>query len=146
MMNLIEEIRKSWGWTGLEPVAVVGENEFGNLIIKDSEGRYWRLCPEECYCKVVANNREELDLLSADQDFLRDWYMQGIVELANQTLGPLAEDRKYCLKLPAILGGAYDAENLATAPLSEIVGLSGVIAQQIKDLPDGASITLQVVD
>jgi hypothetical protein len=38
-MELIEEIRQSWGWAGIEPAEVIGENDFGNLIIKDKSGQ-----------------------------------------------------------------------------------------------------------
>ena len=71
-MSIIEEIEESWGWVGIEPVEVVGENDFGNLMIKDVKGRYWRLCPEDVYCKIVAQNKVELDRLSTDQEFLED--------------------------------------------------------------------------
>ena len=60
-MSIIKEIKESWGWVGIEPVEVVGENDFGNLMIKDIQGKYWRLCPEDVYCEVVAQNQEELD-------------------------------------------------------------------------------------
>ena len=46
-MSLVDDISQSWEWVGIEPVEVVGENDFGNLIIKDEEGKYWRLCPED---------------------------------------------------------------------------------------------------
>lgn len=145
-MDIIEEIRQFWGWTGIDPVKVVCENDFGNLVIKDEEGRYWRLCPEDCYCKVVANNREELDALSTNQEFLQDWYMSALTSLANDNFGPLTEGRKYCLKIPGILGGEYGGDNISTAPLVDLVRLSADIARQIESLPDGAQIKLQVVE
>jgi hypothetical protein len=145
-MSLVEEIRQSWGWVGIEPVEVVGENDFGNLIIKDKDEKYWRLCPEDCYCKVIADNRAELDSLSTNPDFLRDWYMAALVSLANDQCGPLGEGRKYCLKIPGVLGGAYGGDNLATVPQVELVRFSGDIARQIEELPDGARIKLQVVE
>lgn len=145
-MSLVEEVRQSWGWVGIDPVEVVGENDFGNLIIKDEDGRYWRLCPEDCYCKVIAANRTELDALSTNQDFLEDWYMAALVSLANDLCGPLSEGRKYCLKIPGVLGGAYGGENLATAPQLELVRFSGHIARQIEELPDGAQIKLRVTE
>jgi hypothetical protein len=145
-MSLIDDIHEAWGWIGLEPLEVVGENDFGNLIVKDVDGKYWRISPEECYCEVVASNRQELDALSNDQEFLHDWYMSALVSLAHDVCGPLAEGRKYSLKLPALLGGTYAGDNLAIAPLVEIVRLSGDIAKQTKELPDGTQIKLQVVD
>ena len=145
-MSLVDEISQWWGWAGIEPVEVVGENDFGNLIIKDEEGKYWRLSPEDCYCEVIAANRAALDQLSTDQEFLHDWYMTALVSLANDKCGPLAEGRKYCLKIPGVLGGEYGGDNLATAPLVELVRMSGDIARQIKELPDGAQVKLRVVD
>ena len=143
-MSLVEEIRQSWGWVGIEPVEVVGENDFGNLIVKDEDGKYWRMCPEECYCKVIAANRADLDTLSTNQEFLQDWYMAALFSLANDQCGPLNEGRKYCLKIPGVLGGKYGGDNLATAPQVELVRFSGHIARQIEELPDGTQIRLRV--
>lgn len=145
-MSIIREIKESWGWVGIDPVQVIGENDFGNLMIEDSEGKYWRLCPEDVYCQVVANTREELDQLSTDQEFLEDWHMQVLVQQAEEHLGPLREGEKYCLVTPGALGGEYAISNIKTAPLIEIVRFSGHVAQQIQDLPDGAQVQIKVVD
>jgi hypothetical protein len=145
-MSLLEELRESWRWVGIEPIEVVGENDFGNLIIKDKDGKYWRLCPEDLSCKVIAKNRKELDALSHDQVFLHDWYMKNLVEEANVRLGPLTEGRKYCLKIPGVLGGEYGGSNLATISLVELVRFSGYVAKRIKDLPDGAQVEFKITD
>ena len=144
-MEFVAAIREFWGWTGIDPVEVVGESDFGNLIIEDRQGAYWRLRPEQCVCEMVARDRAALDLLSRDQEFLRGWYLTDLVKLAKDHFGPLTDGRKYCLKLPAVLGGGYGAENLATAPLVEIVSMSGDIARQIQDVPDGAQVCIEVV-
>jgi len=60
-MTLIAIVEESCGWTGLKPALIVGDNDFGNLMVKDPEGRYWRLCPEELSCKVIASTKVELD-------------------------------------------------------------------------------------
>ena len=145
-MSIVEEIKEAWGWVGIDPVEVVGENDFGNLMIKDVEGKYWRLCPEDVYCEVVAENRKELDALSTDHEFLEDWYMKALVEVAKDTLGPLEEGRKYYLVIPGALGGEYVISNIKTAPLVEIIRYSGDVGKQIKDLPDGAQIKLRVIN
>ena len=72
VMNLLESVSRAWAWTGLDPAEVVGENDFGNLMVRDTQGRYWRICPEDLSCAVVAGNRTELDKLSTDQQFLHD--------------------------------------------------------------------------
>ena len=145
-MNVIDEIKEAWGWVGIEPITVVGENDFGNLIIEDSEGKFWRLCPEDLYCKIVANDREELNQLSVDQEFLADWYTEALVEQAKDQLGALIDGEKYCFVTPGVLGGEYAVSNIKTAPLLEMIRFSGDVANQIKELPDGAQIKLKVVD
>ena len=145
-MDLISEIQEAWGWIGLNPVEVIGENDFGNLIIMDADGKYWRLCPEDVYCKVVANTRAELDVLSQDQEFLRDWYMTNLVEDAKESVGPLGPRRKYRLVIPGVLGGQYDISNIKSVPLLELVSFSGDLAKQIRDMPDGQQIELKVID
>lgn len=144
-MDIIDEIKESWGWVGINPLEVVGENDFGNLIIKDTEGKYWRLCPEDVYCEVVAQNRDELDALSINQEFLEDWYMKALVEAAKDKLGPLEKGRKYYMVIPGVLGGEYGINNIKIAPLTEIIMYSGDIGQQIQKLPDGAQIKLKVI-
>ena len=139
-------VRESWGWTGLDPAEIVGQNDFGNLMVKDFAGRYWRLCPEELTCRRVARNRQELDALSRDQEFLHDWNMKELVAQAQRLLGPLKKDTKFCLKIPAVLGGEYSGSNLATLSLPGLIRSSGDVARQIKDLPDGARVQLDVKD
>jgi hypothetical protein len=72
--------------------------------------------------------------------------MDALVKTAYRVVGSLKPDRAYCLKIPGILGGAYDETNIASAPISELVTFSGDLAYQIKDLPDGAQIRLEVGD
>lgn len=143
-MKLINEVRSAWGWTGIEPTDIIGDNEFGNLILKDVHGHYWRLCPEDLYCKVIATDREQLQRPSTDQEFLHDFTMSGLVDQAFQQLGALPAGRKYCLKIPGVLGGEYGGDNLATISAEELIRASGHLVQQIESLPDGASIELFV--
>lgn len=145
-MDLIAEIRKAWGWVGINPVEIVGENDFGNLIIKDNDSKYWRLCPEDVYCKVIAEDRAELDILSKEQDFLFDWNMGTLVDAAKSIIGPLGEGRKYCLVIPGVLGGSYDISNIKSGPLVELIRFSGDLGKQIRDLPDGTQTELKIID
>jgi hypothetical protein len=72
--------------------------------------------------------------------------MAALVDAAREKFGTLVEGRKYCLRIPGLLGGEYCGSNLASAPLVELVRMSGSIAQQVKDLPDGAVVSLTLTD
>jgi hypothetical protein len=143
-MQLLDEVRNAWGWVGIEPVELIDDNEFGNLILKDVHGHYWRLCPEDCYCKILAVSREELDRLATQQDFLSDWYMRPLVDQAFQRFGALPPGRKYCLNIPGVLGGEYGGDNLGTISLEELIRSSGRIAQQLAALPERTPVKLSV--
>lgn len=145
-MELIEHIESAWRWTGIKPVKVVAENDFGNLLVRDQQGRYWRICPEDLYCKVIAGDRAAFDALVQDEEFQQDWNMLALVEEAQAKVGPLGLGRKYCLKIPGLLGGEYGGTNLASISLVELVTASGDIAFQIKDVPDGSQVRIKITD
>ena len=79
----------------------------------------------------MAGDRDEFDALSYNQQFLHGWYMTELVTLAREKLGPLATGRKYCLKVPSVLGGEDGGDNLATVPLLALIRFSGEVAQQM---------------
>lgn len=145
-MNPIGTIKESWGCTGIDPEVVVGENDFGNLLIRDVRGRIWRLCPEELSCEVIAEDQREFDVLFADPEFQLDWRMEDLVRQAERDLGPLGEDQKYSLVIPSVLGGEYDISNISVFPLAELIGLSGDLAKQITEIPDRGQVRLKVVE
>ncbi len=145
-MSIIEALKASWDWVGLKPAEIVAENEFGNLIIKDEQDRFWRLCPEEVYCKVIADSIYEYNKLIQDDDFLNDWNMTVMVDEAMEMLGPLEDGYKYNMVIPGVLDGEYGGENLKTAPFIKIIEFSGELGRKIKNMPDGAEIQLKVID
>lgn len=128
------------------PEEVVAENDFGNVIVRATDGRYWRITPEDGICVVIADNRASLEVLLQGQEFLHDWYMRQLVEVARENLGDLVLTRKYCLKIPGFLGGEYGWPNLATAQIQEIIGVAGDIARQMHDFSDGSQVQFKVVD
>ncbi len=145
-LEIIKVIESSWGWTGIQPIKIISDNAFGNLIIQDVNNRYWRLCPEDLYCNVVAENTEEFKKLSSEDNFLQDWCMETLSAQSSDRLGELAHGEKYCFVVPCVLGGEYSANNIKKVLLKEIIGLSGDIAKQIENLPDGAQVKLKLID
>src|SRR5438477_10751129 len=111
---MLDVIRESWGWSGLEPAAEMATNSFGNVIVRAADGAFWRICPEELACSCIAGDAREFATLWASDEFQLDWQMTRLAEIARATLGPTADDRCYCLKLPAVLGGADEAANFGT--------------------------------
>lgn len=143
---MLEDISSAWGWKVIEPQEIVHENAFGNVIFRDRMGYFWRICPEDLSCEMIARDSRELEDLFQDEEFLEDWTMRALVAQAFAKLGPLPPERCYCLKIPSVLGGAYSAENMGTISRAEVLLVSGELAEQIEDLPDGSKIKISIVD
>lgn len=145
-MILLENIVSAWGWKGIEPLEIVHENAFGNVIFRDQTGYFWRICPENLSCEMIARDRRELEDLFQDEEFFEDWTMRALVAQVYAKFGPLPQDRCYCLKIPDVLGGAYSAENMGTIGRAEVLLVSGELAQQTEDIPDGTKVRISMVD
>src|SRR3954447_21773002 len=89
--HVLRTIRESWGWTGLDPAAVTATNAFGNVIVRATDGAYWRVCPEELSCEVVARDDATFRALWASEEFQVDWQMTQLVEIVQTLLGPVSE-------------------------------------------------------
>ncbi|MGB3465370.1 MAG: T6SS immunity protein Tdi1 domain-containing protein [Cyclobacteriaceae bacterium] len=131
---MIDVINTAWGWTALKPKEILYENDFGNLLIEDNEGKFWRICPEELSCKVIAEDQESFDELFYTENFKKDWYMDETVALAKDHLGELMSGEKYCLKLPGVLGGLYEPENFGKISFEKLISFSGAIALEMQDI------------
>jgi hypothetical protein len=143
-MDLLDTVRSAWGFTGVKARSIIDQNAFGNLLLEDSAGQIWRICPEELSCERVASSAQELRDLRESPDFVTNWEMQRLVSLASSALGTPSEGRCFCLKIPAVLGGKYEVDNIGIITLSELISVSGDLALQIKDVPNGAQIKLNV--
>lgn len=143
-MDLLKTIELAWAWRGIVPTELVGINSFGNVIVKTASGDFWRICPEELSAELVATSVAELEKLQSDPQFKDDWKLPALLHTAQTKLGTLDTGRCYCLKIPAVLGGKYAEDNLATISIAELIAASGDMAHQIADLPDGTRISVVV--
>ena len=142
---MISTIRDAWSWSGLDPAEIVGTNAFGNYLVRAADGTYWRICPEDLSCEKIAENESAYFSVLSDEEFMTDWEMQPLVELATRRFGTQPADRCFCLKMPGVLGGEYSADNLGTISREELLSFAGDTARQIKDLPDGAKVEIKIV-
>jgi hypothetical protein len=142
MNALLKAITDGWSWKLGTPVALIATNQFGNAIVRNAGGRFFRIMPEEWQCELLADSAEELEAKRQTDDFRRDWEMTVLVEKAEAAHGPLAEGQVYYLVIPGILGGKYAVENIRKISFRELLAYSGDMAQQIDDVPDGGSIII----
>lgn len=146
MQNIQEVIVKAWGWSGIIPKEVIDINKFGHVVVEHANGLVWRIIPEELSCEIIAKDIAEFEEIKKTEEFILDWDMEGLVELAEAAYGPLADGTSFYLVLPAVLGGEYSQENINVLPTEEVIAVSGSMAFQIKDLPEGGDIQIKITD
>ena len=144
LKKMIAEINKAWNWKEFNATEIIRTNEFGNVIFKTEKNEYWRICPEELSCEKIAKSKSEFERISTETEFIDDWKMDNLLNIAKPELGKLKENEKYCLKIPAVIGGKYEESNLGKITFSELISFSGDLGFQIKDLKDGQKIKLNI--
>ena len=144
---MLDVIRDCWSWAGLNLEEIIAVNAFGNLVVRATDGWYWRICPEELSCEPIAKSEEQMQALFEDEDFLLDWEMTSLVEEARACVGELPEGHRYCFKILPVIGGEYGGDNLGSISLRGLLAFCGEFGEQIKDLPDGTQISqIRIVD
>lgn len=144
--KILTAIKLSWAWVGIRPRKLHWINKFGNIILQDESGCYWLLRPEELSCEIIARSEEKIAKLWKDADFILDWEMGALAEIAEEKFGENDTDRCFYFVTPPVLGGSYHAENIQSLPLLELIAFSGDMAEQIKDLPDGSQIKIVITE
>lgn len=133
---MLKIINDNWKWLNINFIEIIDENEFGNFILLNNDKTIWRICPEELLCEKITENLEDYLILKTSIEFIEDWNLEFLKDLAFNKLGFLSKNEKYTLLKPGVLGGEYNADNL--------IKLSGDLAFQIKDLKDGQKIVFKI--
>lgn len=138
----------SWTWlippgTAVQPWLM---NRFGDLFWFDADDRVNWLNVTDGTNDVVADGEEDFLEQLDDDEALDDWLMVGLVDEL-RAAGIVAEaGRCHGFKVLPILGGEYDAENVHTVPIEAYWDACGDVHRQIDELPDGASIEIEIPD
>ena len=115
-----------------------GEDVFGNQFVFSKEGiLFFNI--ETGERKLVANTFSDW-LKVLNQDIL---YFSGknFSSYLKESVGT-----RLCPKIPFVIGGEYDFENLYVSSFPKYISLNANIAKQIYNLPDGTNIKIELSD
>jgi hypothetical protein len=140
MRDLLDSIQEGWGWAIGTPVRVVAVNSFGNVLVQNSTGQFFRITPENLEYVFLCDSEDALHKITRESKFAFDWDMKLLRDQAERALGKLTTNECYHLVIPATLGGAYALSNIKKISIGEWLSFSGNVAHQIKDLPDGSHV------
>ena len=136
------KILEDWEWligTSKFPVLITA---VGDVFVKDvRDGSIHFLTVENAEIRPIASDLEEFKSLLTDKAFVFDYFAVEAVAALEDAGVKLEPGQIYSLKVPAVLGGKYQLDNIAPTLILVHFSLTGQIHEQVKDLPPGTKIT-----
>lgn len=137
----------TWRWLvpqSLEPILLTA---MGDLFLLDpASGEVHWLDVASGELTVVASSGEELEELMCEEENAQNWFMPEAVTALRKAGSVLEEHEVYSLEHPAILGGEFKPDNITPTNVYVHFNLHGQIHEQVKDLPDGTEISIDLGD
>jgi hypothetical protein len=145
LSEVLEAVNKGWRWAGTTFVAIHAQSPMGHLVLSDAEGCFHYLDTDGMEL-IPLGNKAALDAHFAVPENIQLWEASGLVDPARERLGEPSEGKVFALSPTDWIEGNYAPDRICHLPLKEIVFLSGDLARQLKDLPDGTQIRIEIRD
>lgn len=143
MSDVLAAVNKGWAWAGLEATDIHATSRMGHMLLSDAEGCFYYLDIDGL--RMLTLGSQEAAKAHFDKDETREiWQATDLVEGARQRLGEPPEGSVFTLSPRNWIDGQYSVENMVILPLAEIALLSGDLARQLKDLPDGSHVRIEL--
>ena len=133
-----------WAWLVPKQFTVWLMNRFGDLFLVFDDGSVHMLDVGGGSLEQVANTRDDFQAKVDEDENANVWFMIPLVDQLLAAGMTLKKGECYSYKQPPVLGGDYTVENTCVLPIAEHYGAYGSIHNQIKDLPDGTQVVLNV--
>jgi hypothetical protein len=117
--------------------------KFGEIFFIQPDQKIGMLQVSSFQYEVVAKNQTDFQEWLVDPDKLSEWFLAPLVDSMEAQGKKLEGDRCYSFITPLGLGGELKPENVMAIPVCEHFKCWGEVFRQIKDLPEGAQITLK---
>jgi hypothetical protein len=151
---LLEQTDKDWSallsdWAALLPAnefTVWLVNRFGDVVMVLNDGTVHMLDVGAGKLERLAGSRDEFAARLDEGDNADLWLLISLTDACIAKGLRLGTSQCYGWKVPPLLGGKYDVENVEPTDLVVHYGLLADIWRQTKDLPDGTPINAVLGD
>ncbi len=141
-----EKLLSAWEWLIEDEMEVQPwlMNCFGDLFFVDEHGIVLWLNINDGELTEVAGTVDEFFELLDDEENASDWFMMGLVDEMAEAGKKLEPQQCYGFKVPPILGGEYEVDNVYTTSVEDYWTFCGNVHAQIDGLPDGAEVDIEL--
>ncbi len=141
-----EDLLGEWRWligSDLQPIVAT---VMGDVFLKSEDGCVSLLRTDLGELSRVASSVEGLKNSLKDSALVQDWFMLNLLQKLIDAGAVRGTNQVFGFVIPPVLGGEYSEKNIRVVSLPKYLNFTGDVAQQIADLPDGATLQLKVVE
>jgi len=138
------DLLAEWRWLLGGHPRLLGWSSSGDLFFADEAARVCRVDTGAAVIEVVAGSIAAFNTLLQDAERAGAVLLGPVVRHFESVHGPLPEGRCLGFTTLPILGGAYTVENRFVISISEHAAITGDIHRQLRDLPDGTAVRLEI--
>ncbi len=136
----------TWRWLLPAEFTVWLANRFGELFLVVPDGSVYMLEVGAGALTKLAESRDDFCTKIDEGNNANEWLMIPLVDRMIATGFALQSGQCYGFKISPVLGGEFTVENCAPIPVWDYLGATGTFHEQIRNLPDGATVELVVID
>ncbi len=117
-------------------------NRFGDLFLIYEDGSLHHLDTQLGTLNQRGTDKKDFLERMLEENNANDWLYMNYIRQAEEAGINLPKGHCYSFKIPPVLSGSYTLDNICTVDIGQHYLSMAAIHQQIKDLPDGATVTL----
>jgi hypothetical protein len=136
----------SWGWLLPPQFTVWLVNRFADLFLVLPDGTVHLLDVGAGTLSKVADSRDDFCAKIDAGDNADQWLLILLVDKMVAAGVALRPGQCYGFKTPPVLGGEYAVANAGPLPVADYLGAYGSLHEQLRDVPDGSQVVLEVAN
>ncbi len=142
----LAELHDAWAWLLPKTVKLVMASTLGDIYFQqEGEAVYWLNTGTAEITQVAKSRAEFLEMLKTEK--ADEWFMPGLIQQLMEAGKILKTDYCYTyVTLPIFKQGKYEVSNLNPVPAKDHFGITGIIHGQIRDIPEGGKVKIEIVD
>lgn len=136
----VQEIRAHWGWlveATMQPWMISAS---GDVFFEASDASIHWLDTGQGTLTGIARDRDAF-MHQCKKDGGAEYLLAPVIDALFAAGVTLEPGQCFGYKTLPILGGTYTVDNMYATPAAALLGFSGHVHRQIKDLPDGSRIS-----